>query len=306
MNRTAFDYLGFIITTFGTIFGAIGIYTGFNKSPDLNFIQWSLIWLTVMFFTLTLIFLQSTIRNKRYKKAYPKINRAFSVINELFEDDHKIDDLPTCLSHFEQFCTHLSETFNLITNRKCSACIKIFEQTQNLDVCTITFCRDSESKTSEKRVNPEDDNTIHYLKGNTDFIYIFENRDNEGEEFKYYFSNSLPFEDFYINTRIDSAKYPPKCKLPLLKEIKRYAKWHLPYRSTIIVPIALLSNRRINEGKIAGYLCIDSPRMNAFNRKYDTQILRGVADGIYSSVRKINEIHFNNIYKNIKIAPKIK
>jgi uncharacterized membrane protein len=304
MNRTILDYLGFIITTFGTIFGAISIYIGFNQNPDLNLIQWLLIIISTLFFVLFLIFLQSSIRNKRYKKAYSKINRAFSVINELFEDEKKINDLPTCLSHFEQFCTHVSDTFKLITNRKCSACIKIFEQTQKLDVCAITFCRDYESKNSEERVNPEDDTTIHYLRENTDFIYIFDNIDKDGDKYKYYFSNALPFEDFYKNTRINSSKYPPNCNIPIIKETLRCIKWHLPYRSTITVPITLFSNRRLNEGKIAGYLCVDSPRMNAFNRTHDTQILRGIADGIYSSVRKINEIHFNNIHKNVKIAPK--
>jgi len=306
MNRTTFDYLGFIVTSFGTIFGGIGIYIGLHESPDLNFLQWLLIGTTSLFCFLFIIFLQSSIRNKRYKKAYAIINKAFAVVNELFEDEHKINDLPSCIHSFELFCTHISDTFKLLTNRKCAACIKIFEQTPNLDICTITFSRDSESIASGNRVNPEDDKTNHYLRENTDFKYIFENIDKSDEEYKYYFSNTLPLEDFYLNTRLDSSKYPPKCKIPIIKEILRCYKWHLPYRSTITVPITLFSNRRINEGKIAGYLCVDSPRMRAFDKTHDTQILRGIADGIYSSIRKINEIHFDNIHQRVKLEPKRK
>jgi hypothetical protein len=306
MNRTIFDYLGFTITSIGTIFGAIGIYTGINKNPNLSLLQWLLIASSSLFLSLFLLFLRSSIRNNRYKKAYGEINKAFAIINELFENESKMKDLPSCIKSFEFFCTHVSDTFQLITNRSCFSCIKLFEQDDKLDVCTMTFCRDSRSMVNDKRVNPEDEEINHYLRENTDFRHIFENIDKEGDEYKYFISNSLPFLDFYVNTRIDTTKYPPKCKIPFLKEIIRFFMWPLPYKSTITVPITLFSNKKINEGKIAGYLCVDSPRMWVFNTNYDVQILRGIADGIYSSVRKINEIHFNSIHKNINFAPKAK
>lgn len=305
MNKTILDYLGFIITSIGTVLGAIGILS-LKKEPDLNLIQWSLIGFAFLFFFLFLIFLKSSIRNKRYKKAYSKINKAFAIANELNENEKKINDLPSCIKTFELFCSHIANTFELLTNRKCSACIKLFEQDNNLDVCIMTFCRDSQSKISDNRVSPENDSTNHFLRENTDFKLIFENIDKEEEENKSYFSNSLPLEDFYLNTRINYSNYPPKCKTPILKEIKRCIKWPLPYRSTITVPITLFSNSKINEGKIAGYLCVDSPKMSTFNKLYDVQILRGIADGIYTPIRRINEIHFNNIHKSINNKQKTK
>jgi hypothetical protein len=295
------------MTSIGTIFGAIGLYIGFQKNPNFSLLQWLLISSSILFFFLFLLVLRFNIRNRRYKYAYSEINKAFAVVNELNENEIKINSLTNCIEHFEIFCTHLSKTFELLTNRSCSVCIKIFEQSKKYDVCTITFCRDNESKTSDKRVSIEEDKkNYHFLRENTDFRFIFENINKDGEKYKYFFSNYLPLLDYYSNSRIDPEIYPPKCNIPLLKELIRLIRWPLPYRSTITVPITLFSNRKINEGKIAGYLCVDSPRMGVFNNCFDVQILRGIADGIYTPVKRINEIHFNSIHKCITFEPKSK
>lgn len=184
--RTFFDYLGFIITSFGTILGGIGIYISVNEKPDWGFIQFGLIFLTCLFLLLFLWFLRASIRNRRYKKAYCEINKAFAIVNELNENEHKMDDLSNCIKVFEVFCTHVKRSFQIITNKSCSTCIKLFEPDEKADACTFTFCRDADSMIDDKRVKPDEDNINHYLRDNTDFRFIFENIDKTGENYKYY------------------------------------------------------------------------------------------------------------------------
>lgn len=306
MGKTFLDYLNFFIGLISAGFGFFGLYIGLSKNPNLTIIQWVLIGLSVLFAFLFLLFLSISNKNRRYKKAYKCINQAFSVVNELYENGSDINDLPHCLMVFRQFCSYISNAFKLITNRKCGTCIKFFKQGDNYDACVFTLCRDTESITNDGRVPPDKDKTNHYISGNTDFKYIFENMENDEEIYRSYFSNYLPLKDFYLNTSIDSTKYPPKCNFPIIKEIIRLIKWPLKYRSSITVPITLFSNQNIARGKIAGYLCVDSPRMGTFSKKYDVEILRGIADGIYTPMKKINEKHFGNVHEKIKLQPKLK
>jgi len=306
MNRTLFDYSGLIITSLGTAFGILGVYLTVDENPDFNKLQWILISISSLCLILVVFFLYMNNKNKRYKKSYKLINKAFAKINELTEVEGELNDSHKCMKAFEHFCSFISDAFTLITSRKCSVCIKLFELGKQNEVCTITYCRDSDSVKNDNRVNPDEDDTIHYLKENTDFKYTFENVDKKDDRYKYFFSNRLPFQDFYLNTRIDTDKYPPKCSTPVIKELIRLYKWPLPYKSTISVPITLFSNKNILDGKIAGFLCVDSGRLGSFNKKSDVEILRGISDGIYSALRKVNERHYENVHKHVKSSPKKK
>ncbi|MFN5848048.1 MAG: hypothetical protein ACK43K_06130, partial [Chitinophagales bacterium] len=165
-----------------------------------------------------------------------------------------------------------------------------------------TFCRDSKSRDNENRINPEDENEdeLHYLSANTDFKHIFTNVNKEGAEYRYHFSNNLPGEDFYENSRIDPNVYPPKTKLFIWKNIKRQLAWNLPYRSSITVPITRFSDKKLTEDKIVGFLCVDSPFIWTFTETLDINIFRGIAAGIYPTVKKICDIHFQGVYNSTK------
>ena len=307
MTRTLFDYLGFIITAIGTLFGAIGLYlTLQSKIPVKDLITQITLILTIstfVFLVLFLLFLKKFIVHLRYAKSYDTISAAFSVSHKL-RDSNDINDLPKCIQSLQEFCSHINAAFTTMTNRTTSVCIKLFHIADNGDVCLQTLCRDSKARESQERINPEEDDCIHYLSENTDFKYIFENVNKDGADYKYFMSNGLPFEDFYRNTRIDESKYPPKTKFPIVKEIRRYFAWCLPYKSTITVPITPLTDKKITESQIVGYLCVDSPFLWAFYPKYDIKILRGIADGLYPTVKRVSDIHFQSVHNSTKQTKK--
>ena len=297
MTRTFFDYLGFIITTIGTIFGALGIYLTVKSSTPIedlitNFTALLLV-TTFCFLFLFILFFKKYIVHLRYAKSYDNLSEAFSISHKL-RDSPNINDLAFCIQSLQDFCSSVNKAYTRITNRTTSVCIKLFHISEKGNICLKTFCRDNNARDNRDRVNPEDDEILHYLDENTDFKYIFENVNKEGAEYKYFMSNILPFEDFYRNTRIDPSKYPPRTNIPILKELKRYFAWCLPYKSTITVPITPLTDKKISESQIVGYLCVDSPFLFAFNSKYDIKILRGIADGLYSTIKKVSEIHFQH------------
>lgn len=296
MNKSFFDYLSLIITCLGTSFGIIGVYFAVNTnipiSELLNNITILLIILTVLFLLLFAIFLNRFMIHKRYTNGYHVISEAFSISHKL-RDSEEINDLPKSIERLQDFCTKISQAYTKFTNTQTSVCIKLFcieEVSSNIYIKTL--CRDNRSKENPKRIQPENDKCTHYLSENTDFKNILENAEKNGEEYKYYISNALPFEDFYRNTRLDMNNYPPKCSIPIIKEIKRYFSWPLPYKSTITVPIIPLTDEIIEKNKIIGYLCIDSNNIGAFKSKYDVKIFRGIADGLYPTIKKLTEIHF--------------
>lgn len=301
-SKTLIDYLSLIITSIGTILGAVGLYLTINSTLLVNVVYFrvviGLIILSGISLFAFLLKLRTSIRYKRYALAYITINKAFTHSHKLILHENILAQLPDALHHLELFCNELSATFSGITNKTCSVCIKLFTLTENNEIAVHTLCRDFDSNSSGARVHPDED-TDHLLKENTDFTWIFEHIDKTGIQFHYYFSNSLPLEDFYINSRINSDEYPPKSKIIIWKEILRCFRWPLPYRSTIVVPITPLTEQKINEGEIVGYLCIDSPSFWTFNKKFDIHIMRGVADGLYSSMKLISETHFKGVHKQV-------
>ena len=197
MTKSLFDYSGLFITSLGTIFGGVGIYLAASSDTTLTSLNWLLIFVSILCLLLVLIFLRSSSFNKRYREAYHLINLAFTSVNELYENENKIKDLAATIEALECFCSNIKKTFQLLTGKNCSTSIKLFELGQNNEICTVTFCRDAESRISEIRINPEDDKIIHYLRDNTDFEFIFDNIEEPDENYKSYYSNYLPFEDFY-------------------------------------------------------------------------------------------------------------
>ena len=77
---------------------------------------------------------------------------------------------------------------------------------------------------------------------------------------------------------------------------ERYArKWNWPlwYKSTLIVPIVPLIANDQSQEAIRGFLCADSRSEGIFNKYYDVDILKGVADGIYNQIDLIHQLTIN-------------
>ncbi len=62
-------------------------------------------------------------------------------------------------------------------------------------------------------------------------------------------------------------------------------KWPLPYKSTIVVPICPIEENTL--AGLVGFLCVDSTRNLAFKKDYDVELLLGIAEGIYNTVREM-------------------
>lgn len=139
-----FEYINFMVTLIGTVLGGIGVYLTIKNPNDHSILQYLLIVSCVLFFVLFLAFLRKNAKNQRYKVAYREINKAFAIINSLDGNDDKLTKLTDCLTVLGSFCTELSEAFQIITSAKCAVCVKLFEKSDNNDVCVITLCRDKE------------------------------------------------------------------------------------------------------------------------------------------------------------------
>lgn len=61
--------------------------------------------------------------------------------------------------------------------------------------------------------------------------------------------------------------------------------WVLPYKSAIVVPIFPRIADEAN-GRLVGYLCMDSKSRGAFSRRYDPELLSGIGDCFYEVVRR--------------------
>ena len=69
----------------------------------------------------------------------------------------------------------------------------------------------------------------------------------------------------------------------------------MPYKSTLIVPIVPLIANEQSLDAIRGFLCADSPNEGIFNKYYDVEIMKGVADGIYNQIDFIQQLTVKRI-----------
>lgn len=217
-------------------------------------------------------------RKKRYAKAFSLINVGFAELHELerIKDpnaDRKIHTL-------EKMLDSIVQTFQQITSHECSACIKVMTQEDSgKRPEVVTISRDSASK--HKRPTHPKDEISHYVDMNTDFSVICEEIADPLK--RYFFCNNLPWFDGYLNTRFSSKREIPFRNYPLLGFIMKLSTWPLQYRSTIVVPI-LPGYFQTNSPQLAGFLCVDSKSLYAFDKAYDIHILQGISDGMYNVI----------------------
>jgi hypothetical protein len=294
MGKSFLDYMGFIQTSIGTVLSAIGIYLSLSSDIPLASLATKLIIglmiASVVFLFLFLLFLNQYLFHKRYTKAYSIINDALACSHRL-RDSEDINNLKDCLHGLEEFCTSIAEAFKTFANRQAFVCIKYCQATDNeSDIMLKTFCRDRSISSMERAKHDNEDideKRVHLLAYNTDFQHIFNNKSSAEEYYKYYFSNTLPFKNDYKNSRIKPG-FPMN-----MPKILRCIFWPLPYKSTIIVPIIPLTKTGKVKEIIIGFLCVDSKSMWAFSKQHDVEILRGLADGLYPTMKIIINKHFS-------------
>lgn len=221
-----------------------------------------------------------------YSDAIPILNNGFAKIHDLIRKNNgnfEASSREEKYNAFVHLCTTLSSTFLKITGKKCSVCIKVFEQ--GSEPTTVddkllkmsTLCRDSESNNKTRNFSKP---VEHYVAWNTDFFQIFKSIGTpDGEIF---FHNKLPLLNDYWNTSFpvydENLTYKGPSKS--LSENDRIKYWRLPYKSTMVVPICPHSGSVAVLEDVIGFLCVDSFDMEAFDKDNNYNILTGVADGI--------------------------
>jgi hypothetical protein len=179
-------------------------------------------------------------------------------------------------------CDKLKEIFDNKTKSNCSVCIKVLkpdgseETNQNYGYVVTTLCRDNEA--SKRDQNPKYSSIKHRVFANTCFNTILSNFYANKKTELFFFQNSLPKLENYMNTSFEAYG-------ELSKEVKtekgRRTNWTLPYKSEIVVPIIPNLFENNTELKLIGFICIDCKDENLFEEKYDIPIIQGVAEGIY-------------------------
>jgi hypothetical protein len=175
---------------------------------------------------------------------------------------------------------NIKRIFDLLTEDKCSVCIKILEENVyeldnsicKNDIMLRTFMRDSGSYIERKSSDNSFQEYPYYE--NTAFKTILSPDNNES----YYVSDSLSEETTYVNINNNWNKY---------------------YNATLVCPIRieLLDDEEAlnTEYSVLGFICIDN-RKGGFANRIAIQTLAGISDSLYNHFLLFNELQ-NVIYE---------
>lgn len=221
----------------------------------------------------------------RYAEVFEDLNIGFSGLHKVNRNGEA--DMDTLIKKVMALSSSLSDVFTKVYGHHIGVCVKIifFKKDRAL---AQTLARDKKSLTKDRKTGSKDKGE-HWLDKNSDFNFIYVNYDNDNEDTSFYHKTWLPLKKDYQNTRL--KKWPPKKTTWLLDDVVRLKHWPLKYRSTLVVPIVPLLSDDQNQKAVRGFLCLDSPRMRCFNKEVDTEILKGVADGLYSTIDKLAKLN---------------
>lgn len=210
--------------------------------------------------------------------------------NNVGQDDNtRLEILTKDTQNFlEEALDYLCDIMEKNTGQKISACVKLIENTGSVtdidkeSATVITFCR-SRSSDKNRKANDENRNKSIYIKDNTDFYDILD-KNSETTNSYFYQTDLLQYDK-------DLRKIGKKYK----NTTENFEKY---YRGTIVAPIRI-SKRRLHylqdkQGyDIIGFLCIDSPSVNAFrntavDRENYSNIVKSFAAEIYIILNKYN------------------
>jgi len=257
--------------------------TGEGFSPPGVF--FSLIWGFVILFILRdLYYISKFRRAARYGKAFVFIEDGLRHWHGLeLQKEQKEIEFHKALHAGIKLCEAVGKAFEIITKTKCHVCIKQYlpeADGKRSGESTIprveTFCRG----TDPRRDLPDYiRGVVHSVSDNSAF-YEQTGKESVLEEGAF-FSNWLPFRNNYKNTSFHETIYgkPRGSRFPVYNKIIRYASWTLPYKSTIVVPVW----RKEGKGRLNAYLCIDSPKLAAFSKRFDIDLMRLIATSLHNT-----------------------
>lgn len=287
------NYFGALLGLLGALTGIASFVLGYYKLNDQGVVGISFLGLISVWFLIQNIFLTKKYQKYAgYAEIFDEINLGFS---ELHAIERETEGKPTpkdIIQRLEKLCNHLSVGFRQVKGHRCGVCIKIISYGSKKRPKARTLCRDDHSNKSQMRPSGNVDNTDHWLDMNTDFDFILKSVEDHTNAL-YYLGKDLPLIEGYQNTRLHAYAWPPK-RTPIINRWFRLWNWPLQYRSTLVVPLLPLDSNSHSKEMVRGFLCIDSPSRKVFNEQQDVEILRGIADGLYSKIDKLHKLRPND------------
>lgn len=287
--RTIWDYVIMLIGTLGSLASIIALSVFFNQLSTEGWIAVVFMGVLCVYFVVYNFWLVTRYRKKtKYADAYGAINIGFSHLHRLRRIENP--SLGQILPALEKLCDEVSNAFGRIYGSKIGVCIKFIVNDNGRPRCQ-TLVRDSNSN-AQSRKSGSQDTIKHWIDANSDFEFIYNNFDNDNEETSYYIEQHLPTCRDYKNTRLKTG-WKPRSFFLCPERYGRKWNWPLQYKSTLIVPIVPLIANDQSQEAIRGFLCADSPSEGIFNKFYDVDIMKGVADGIYNQIDLIHQLTIN-------------
>lgn len=242
--------------------------------------------LFAVFFLAYNLYLIARYRRKvRYADIFKELNAGFAHLHKLFRED--VERTVDVASTIQVAVDSISNAFSKIYDHHISVCIKLIEF-KNDRALVYTMTRDRLSLADRK--TGKSDVGEHWIDGNSGFNFLYSNFENDNTETSFYHQTRLPVRRDYRNTRLDK-NWPPKKLFWPLDDYIRNRNWPLKYKSVLMVPIVPLLADDQNQKALSGFLCLDSHRCICFNNIFDVDILKGLADGLYNSIQKLNEVN---------------
>lgn len=209
----------------------------------------------------------SVFKDSKYGDAIILLKESFAKIH-LYRKTPEFDD-EDFMEAVLRLCNNLKIIFDSITGSKCSVSIKV--PVNEREVQSYTRLQNLARDTEHSNRDTEDyKNAIHTVSGNTPFSFCA-NRVAEKKNKKYYIHDNINSDEQY-----DSTSRP------------LYRNGVLPYESELVHPIYPAHQADGVDVKCLGFICIDTEKAKAFDKKYCTAIIEGVADGIYDIIEQFN------------------
>lgn len=204
-----------------------------------------------------------------------ELKDAYSILHYLRRQDEISDE--DFMKALVTFCETLKNIFDRKTKGNCCVSIKVptgvFNSLQTWELCNL--CRD---KIHSSRDTKDYEAISHTVIGNTPYIIIVNKLlDTKRKSKPYYINNDIENTKDYVNTSIDVYKDG------------------LPYKSELVYAIVPVKNDEDHRHDLAGFLCVDCDRKDAFDEKrYDIPMIEGIVDGIYDIIIKRNKQKLKN------------
>lgn len=186
--------------------------------------------------------------------------------------------LEECKAGLREMINETAEAFTLITGTRVSACIKQVvtpagaTQYTPRDLYVQDVCRDRKSEETRGKTKNSAPPLKHWIDQNTGYLHLFDGQG--GLEGRHFASQDLARKHPYNSTSF--AIYGKPLDEPTLRDrLLGRAKWPLPYRSTLTVPIPGVP---ANHGTyVAGFLSIDSASRRVLLLRYDLPLMETIA-----------------------------